>query len=67
MTDRVCCFAEEVVICAFQARMPPELSVTEIPIPERKPECPERFEPTFVSGGATIWRIAYHESRFEET
>jgi hypothetical protein len=38
----------------------------EIPMPERKPECPERFEPTCVSGGATIWRIAYHESRFEE-
>jgi hypothetical protein len=67
MTDRVCCFAEEVLIYAFQARMPPELSVTEIPMPERKPECPERFEPTFVSGGVTIWRIAYHESRFEET
>ena len=67
MTDRVCCFAEEVLIYAFQARMPPELSVTEIPMPERKPECPERFEPTFVSGGSTIWRIAYHESRFEET
>ena len=67
MTDRVCCFAEEVLIYAFQTRMPPEFSVTEIPMPERKPECPERFEPTFVSGGATIWRIAYHESRFEET
>jgi hypothetical protein len=67
MTDRICCFAEEVLIYAFQTRMPPELSVTEIPMPERKPECAERFEPTFVSGGSTIWRIAYHDSRFEET
>ena len=47
--------------------MPPELSVMEIPISERKLEGPERFEPTFVSGGAKIWRIVYHESRFEET
>jgi hypothetical protein len=47
--------------------MPPELSIAEIPILDRKRESPERFEPTFVSGGATIWRIAYHESPFDET
>jgi hypothetical protein len=67
MTDRVCCFVEEVLIHAFQARMPAELSVAEIPIPDRKPEAPERFEGTFVSGGRKIWRIAYHDSKFEET
>jgi len=67
MTDRVCCFVEEVLIYALQARMPSGLSVAEIPISERKPVCPERFEPTFVSGGTKIWRIAHHESKFEET
>ncbi len=67
MTDRVCCFVEEVLIHAFQARMPPGLSVAEIPISDRKPVAPERFEATFVSGGTNIWRIAYHESKFEET
>jgi hypothetical protein len=67
MTDRVCCFVEEVLIHALQALMPSGLSVAEIPMPERKPVCPERFEPTFVSGGTTIWRTAYHDSKFEET
>ena len=51
MTDRVCCFAEDVLIYALQARMPPELSVTEIAMPERKPECPERFEPPLSTAG----------------
>ena len=67
MTDRVCCFAEDVLVCALQARMPSGFSVAEIPLPERKPECPIRFEPTFVSGGAKIWRISYHSSKFEQT
>lgn len=67
MTDRICCFLEEALVHALQARMPPGISVAEIPIAERNPVCPERFEPTFVSGGKKIWRIAYHESRFEET
>jgi hypothetical protein len=67
MTDRVCCFVEDVLIHALQARMPPGFSVTEIPMPERKPNCPERFEPTFVSGETKIWRIAYHDSKFKET
>jgi hypothetical protein len=47
--------------------MPPEFSIAEIPIPDRKPDPPERFEPTFVTGEATIWRIAYHDSPFDET
>jgi hypothetical protein len=64
MTDRVCCFVEDVLIHALQARMPPGFSVAEIPMPERKPDCPERFEPTFVSGGTKIWSIAYHDSKF---
>ncbi|MEX0807021.1 MAG: hypothetical protein WD688_27410, partial [Candidatus Binatia bacterium] len=67
MSDRVFCFTEDVLAHALQGRMPPELSIAEIPIPDRKADCPERFEPTFVSGGATIWRIAYHDSTFDET
>jgi hypothetical protein len=67
MSDRVFCFTEDVLVHALQARMPPELSIAEIPISDRKRESPERFEPTFVSGGATIWRITYHESPFDET
>jgi hypothetical protein len=67
MSDRIFCFTEDVLVHALQARMPPELSIAEIPIPDRERESPERFEPTFVSGGATMWRIAYHESQFDET
>ncbi len=66
ITDRVCCFVEDLLIHALQARMLSGISVAEIPISERKPVCPERFEPAFVSGGAKIWRIAYHDSTFEE-
>jgi hypothetical protein len=67
MSDRVFCFTEDVLVHALQVRMPPEFSIAEIPMADRKPEFPERFEPTFVSGGATIWRIAYHDSSFDET
>ena len=67
MTDRICCFVEEVLIHALQARMPPGLSAAEISISQRKPASPERFEVTFVSDGTKIWRIAYHDSKFEET
>lgn len=67
MTDRLCCFVEDVLIHALQARIPSGLSVTEIPMSERKPVSPERFEVTFVSDGTKIWRIAYHDSKFEET
>jgi hypothetical protein len=67
MSDRVFCFTEDVLVHALQARMPPELSIAEIPIADRKPECPERFEHTFIRGGATIWRVVYHDSKFEET
>jgi hypothetical protein len=67
MSDRVFCFIEDVLVHALQARMPTELSIAEIPIANRNAERPERFEPTFIRGGATIWRIAYHESLFDET
>jgi hypothetical protein len=65
--DRLCCFVEEVLVHSLQAQMPSGLSITEIPISDRKVVSPERFQVTFVKGGMPIWTIAYHDSIFEET
>jgi len=67
MQDRLCCFVEEISTYGLQDQMPSGISVTEIPISERKTDCPERFQVTFISGGMSVWRIAYHVSKFEET
>jgi hypothetical protein len=65
--DRLCCFIEEMTVYALQAQMPENFSVTEIPLAQRKPECPERFQPALALGGMPLWAIAYHESTFEKT
>ncbi len=67
MIDRLCCFVEEITIHALQVQMPSGISVTEIPISERNPDCRERFQVTFIRGGKQIWTPKYHVSRFEET
>jgi len=66
MLDRVCCFVEEVSTYGLQAQMPSGISITEVPVPDRKVDCPERFRVTFVNGGMPIWSIMYHDSKFEE-
>jgi len=65
VADRVCCFCEDLLVHALQSHMPAGISITEIPIAKREPEIVERFQPALVGGGASIWKIAYHESRFE--
>jgi len=45
--------------------MPKEVSITEIPVAERRPEIVERFQPALVGGGALLWKIQYHHSKFE--
>jgi hypothetical protein len=67
MTDRLCCFVEDISVYGLETQMPSDISVTEIPISERKTDCPERFQVTFVNGGMQIWTIGYHDSKFEET
>jgi len=67
MLDRLCCFVEEASAYGLQAQMPSGISITEIPAPDRKADCPERFQVTFIHGGMPIWSIAYHISKFEET
>ena len=65
--DRLACFVEEVTAHCLQLQMPAELSIREIPLAQRLPEAPERFQNTLKHGGIVIWRIAYHQSTFEET
>lgn len=65
--DRLCCFAEEFIAHCLQRQMPAEITITEIPLPERLAEAPERFTVTLGAGGLPPWNIAYHASSFEET
>jgi hypothetical protein len=67
MMDRLACFVEEVTAHCLQAHMPAGLSIREIPLAQRLPEAPERFQITLKSGGIAIWRIGYHQSAFDDT
>jgi hypothetical protein len=67
MLDRVCCFVEEISAYSLQAKMPSAISITEVPVSDRKPDCSERFQIALINGGMPIWKIAYHNSKFEET
>jgi hypothetical protein len=46
--------------------MPDGISISEVPLNERKPEIVERFRPVLVGGGMSIWTIAYHDCKFED-
>jgi len=67
MMDRLCCFIEDVTVYALQAQMPDGISITEIPLSQRNPQCVERFQVALAHGGMPLWSIAYHETTFEET
>ena len=67
MLDRLSCFVEEFTAHSLQRRMPPEITLTELPIARRVEELPERFRLTLGSGGLARWSIVYHASTFEET
>jgi len=67
VVDRACCFVEELCTHALQARMLHGVSLTEIPLNERKPENAARFRVALIGGGAPVWTIAYHETKFEDT
>jgi len=65
MTDRLMCFVEDVTVHSIQRRMPPSMSITEIPSPQRSAEMPMRFRPTLANGGLPVWQIDYHHTSFE--
>lgn len=67
IVDRVCCFVEELCTHALQSRMRHDVSLTEIPLKERNTENAARFRVALVGGGASIWTIVYHETKFEDT
>jgi hypothetical protein len=67
MMDRINCFVEEVTTHCLQARMPTGFTVTEIPLAQRNPDIPERFQLTLTNGGMPKWDIVHHQRAFEET
>jgi hypothetical protein len=64
--ERLSCFVEEVVVHGLQQQMLEGISLTELPLAQRRGEAPERFQPAIVTGGSVIWRITYHGRRFDE-
>lgn len=66
MTDRILCFAEDVLAHAIQKRLPPGITLTEISLAQRSPDMPLRFQPTVAGGGLPAWEIRYHDSKLEE-
>ena len=67
MTDRLLCFVEDVAVHCIQLHLPPGLSLTEIPLPQRAAEMPVRFQPTLANGGMPLWQISYHATAFDAT
>jgi hypothetical protein len=65
IADRVCCFVEDLLAHALQSRFSVDISISEIPLAERKLEIVERFRPMLVSGGMRAWTIRYHNTKFE--
>jgi len=66
LLDRMLCFVEEVCAHGLKQRMPEGISITEIPLAKRPAERPERFQICTSGGGMPLWRLSYHESKFEE-
>lgn len=66
MLDRVCCFVEDVTAHCIQQKMAAPITITEIPLAERRSEAPERFQLTLAVGGQPRWNISYHTSSFEK-
>ena len=64
--DRLSCLVEEVTVYGLRTKMDPELSVAEVPLPERDPSAPQRFRPALALGGTPLWRLVYHTSSFEQ-
>ena len=65
MLDRVCCFVEDVTAHCIQRKMAAPITLTEIPVADRRSEAPERFQLTLAVGGQPRWNISYHPSAFE--
>ena len=67
MTDRLCSFAEDLIAHCLAPWLPDSMAITEVPLPERDPERPERFRLILKTGGSAVWVIKYHDNPFEST
>ena len=67
MLDHLLSFIEETTAYGLKTLLPEMVSLREIPIVERRSDFPERFRITLVTSGAPLWRLLYHEGRFDET
>jgi len=67
MTDRLCSFAEDLIAHCLAPQLPDSMAITEVPLPERDPERPERFRLILKAGGSAVWVIKYHDNPFENT
>ena len=65
--DRLACFVEEVTAHCLQKQLPAGITITELRVADRDTEMPERFRVTLANGGMPAWRIAFHQSSFENT
>jgi hypothetical protein len=66
MLDRMCCFVEEVTAHCIQQKLAAPITITEIPLAERRSEAPERFQLTLAVGGQPRWNISYQSPSFEK-
>ncbi|AUT64969.1 DUF6602 domain-containing protein [Paraburkholderia terrae] len=67
MTDRILCFVEDVIAHGIQKRLIQGITLAEIPVGQRAPDMPLRFQNTVVGSGFPTWQICYHTSQFDET
>jgi hypothetical protein len=64
--DRVCCFAEELVVHSLRKHLPVGFDITEVSIAERDPSIPERFQVTVKPGGRPRWGLTPHTNKFHD-
>ncbi len=64
--DRICCFAEEIIVFGLGKNLPRGFEITEVPLAERDPSAPERFHVTITPGGRQPWALAAHTRHFTE-
>jgi hypothetical protein len=64
--NQIMCFTEELVVHCLKLKLPQGLSITETPLSDRNPECPERFNLTVTPGGRPIWTLTSHNRAFEQ-
>jgi len=66
ITDRLACFIEEFSVHCLQRKLRGGITITEIPLPNRVVDLPERFHITPKIGGLPEWALKYHGERFEQ-